>query len=124
MSSLRTARKAAIHNKALDIRKEVSRLNASLNAQMSEVLIYAAAMHKINLDAIANGETDKAIESEDVAFYDAKFNEQMTGLQATMARLAPLVGLQTGALTKENFIATFDENTLQEYIDQFDGAKL
>ena len=122
MSSVKSARKSAIHKKAIEIAKQVSNANSTLNGLMSEVLIYAAAMHKINLDAIAYGDTDMIIDSDDVAFYDATFNEQLGALQTTMSRLAPLVGLQTGQLTKTDYIASVNQLNLSEYIKAFDRA--
>jgi fructose-specific component phosphotransferase system IIB-like protein len=122
MSSVKSARKSAIHRKAIDITKAVSNVNSTLNGHMSEVLIYAAAMHKINLDAIAASDTDMIIDAADVAFYDAAFNEQVFALNATLARLLPLLGLQTGEVTKADYIASVNQTQLTEYIDAFDKA--
>lgn len=120
MSSVKSARKSAIHKKAIEIAKSVSNANSTLRGLMSEVLIYAAAMHKINLDAIAANDTDMVIDVSDVAFYDAAFNEQLGALQATLARLGPLVGLQTGEVTKVDYIASVNQTQLAEYIAAFD----
>jgi len=122
MSSVKSARKSAIHRKAIDITKAVSNVNSTLNGHMSEVLIYAAAMHKINLDAIAAGDTDMIIDAADVAFYDNAFNEQVGALNITLSRLAPLLGLQTGDVTKEDYIASVNQSQLTDYIDAFDKA--
>ena len=122
MSSVKSARKSAIHKKAIDIVKAVSNVNSTLNGHMSEVLIYAAAMHKINLEAIAAGDADMIIDTADVAFYDTAFNEQVGALNATLSRLVPLLGLQTGAVTKADYIASVNQTQLAEYIDAFDKS--
>jgi len=121
MSSVKSARKSAIHRKAIDIVKAVSNVNSTLNGHMSEVLIYAAAMHKINLDAIEAEDEDMIIDAEDVAFYDNAFNEQVGALNATLSRLAPLLGLQTGEVTKADYIASVNQTHLDQYIKSFDG---
>lgn len=122
MSSVKSARKSAIHKKAIDISKQVSNANSTLNGLMSEVLIYAAAMHKINLDAIEAGDADLIIDSDDVTFYDNTFNEQVAALQFTLARLTPLILMQSTDLSKKDYIASVNQTQLAEYIDAFDKS--
>jgi hypothetical protein len=122
MSTVKSARKSAIHKKAIDITTNVSNARSTLNGHMSEVLIYAAAMHKINLDAIEAEDEDMIIDTEDVAFYDNLFNEQVTELNITMGRLIPLLGLQTGEVTKQDYIASVNQSQLAEYIAAFDKS--
>jgi hypothetical protein len=43
-------------------------------------------------------------------------------LNATLARLLPLLGLQTGEVTKADYIASVNQTQLAEYIDAFDKA--
>jgi hypothetical protein len=128
MSSVRSNRKNKVHAHAVKLGEDVSRINSNLNNKVSAVLIYAAAMHQVAKDeaeAVLAGTfaADEAvIGPSDVSFYDNLFNAELAAINASLARIQPLIDVQTGAMTKDDFIASIDPVALAAQIAAFDKA--
>jgi len=114
MSVSKLARAGRIDSAASDLNKRASNLNSQLNAVASEVLLFAGLMHQ-------NARTE--FEQEDKDKYSLNFIETLTAIQSTMARFEPLMGVETGAITPEAFVATLDAAQLLEYVNGFDSGK-
>ena len=113
MSVSKLARAGRIDSAASDLNKKASDLNSKLNAVASEVLLFAGMMHQ-------NSRTE--FEQEDKDKYSANFVATLSAIQATMARFEPLMGVETGAITPEAFVATLDATQLSEYVNGFDSG--
>lgn len=114
MSVSHLARAGRIDSTASDLNKRASAINSQLNAVASEVLLFAGMMHD-------NSRTE--FEQQDRDKYSANFVATLTELQNTMNRFAPLMAVESGAMTPADFVATLDATQLSEHVNSFDSGK-
>jgi len=107
-----------IHEKAENISNAVSNVNSTLNGYVTEALMFAAAMYKINADA--NGE-ETLLDEAKITRYQNAFNARFAEVNATLEKLAPLIGVQQGALSRADFVASVNQSHLADIIKSFNG---
>jgi len=110
-----------IHDKASNISNSVSNVNSTLNGHINEALIFAAAIYKVNSDAIANGENDTLLNEAKITRYQNAFNARFAEINATLEKLGPLLAVQQGKLSRADYVSSVNKSQLTDYIESFDG---
>jgi hypothetical protein len=118
MSSIDPIAVMVIHKKAEDISNAVSNVNSTLNGHLNEALMFAAAIYKVNADS--NGQATLLDEAK-ITRYQTAFNARFAEVNATLAKLGPLLAVQQGALSRADYVASVNQSQLTDYIESFDG---
>jgi len=121
MSTIDPIAVMVIHKKAEDISNAVSNVNSTLNGYINEAIIFAAAMYKVNADAVANGEEDTLLNESKITRYQNAFNARFAEVNATLEKLGPLLAVQQGVLSRADYVASVNRSQLTDYIESFDG---
>jgi|AntRauTorckE5430_2_1112549.scaffolds.fasta_scaffold00317_5 hypothetical protein len=110
-----------IHDKASNISNSVSNVNSTLNGHINEALIFAAAVYKVNADAVAHGENDTLLNEAKITRYQNAFNARFAEINATLEKLGPLLAVQQGKLSRADYVSSVNKSQLTDYIESFDG---
>ena len=110
MSVSQLARAGRIDTEASRLTKQASTINSQLNAMVNEVLAFAAFMHTDPRVEFSQADRDK---------YSDDFASAMGELQATLAQLAPLAGIEQGTVTVADFLAGYTGD-INAYSTRFD----
>lgn len=110
MSVSQLARAGRIDSAANSAAQKASNLNSQLNAMADEVLAFAAFMHSDPKAEFSQDDRDK---------YSADFANALGALHTTLSKLDVLAGIEQGAVTVEQFLASYTGSPV-EYSARFD----
>ena len=107
---LSSARANRIDTEASRLTRQASQLNSQLTALTNEANAFAAFMY-----------TDPQSEFDPIAItkYSTDFMAQLGAIQTTLQSLAALAGVQSGAVTQEQFLAQY-VGDIANYSTRFD----
>lgn len=110
MSVSQLARAGRIDKAASDAAGRASSLNSQLSAMCDEVLAFAAFMHTDPKGEFTQEDRDK---------YSADFATQLANINATLSKLNPLAGIESGTVTVQDFLANYQGDPVA-YSSRFD----
>lgn len=112
MSISKKARLQRIDDAAKRIERSASALHQQLETMTRDTLAFAAFMHTDpDSDGFDQVDRDK---------YSAMFATQLGNLNATMQKLAPLAGIESGDVTVQQFLDAYTGTDPSVYSKQFD----
>ena len=98
MSVSLLARAGRIDTEASRLVRQASQLNSQLTSLVNEVNAFAAFMHTDPQTEFSQADRDK---------YSADFMVQLTAINSTLEGLQALAGVETQAITVEQFLAQY-----------------